>query len=71
VLMEEEFKEKIELPMIEERKNRMLLRPHNKKPTLEELNEHQERYMEMKQNHNRTLTISHGLSVPYRSKFYK
>jgi hypothetical protein len=41
VLMEEEFKEKIELPMIEERKNRMLLRPHNKKPTLEELNEHQ------------------------------
>lgn len=37
----------------------MLLRPHNKKPTLEELNEHQDRYMEMKRGHNKTLTISH------------
>lgn len=48
VLIEEEYREKVELPAIQQARKKMELLTHRKKPTLEEINDHDRQYMDMK-----------------------
>lgn len=43
--MEEEYREKVELPKIEESRKKLEMLTHRKKPTLEEINMHDRLYI--------------------------
>ena len=44
--MEQTYKEKVVLPALEESRKKLELIGHKKKPTLEEINEHDLKYMD-------------------------
>lgn len=73
-MIEEQYKQRVELPMLEEQLSKEQNRPHRVKPSLEELNAHDNRYMEMKHDReqNPSVTISHEkVNVMFRGKFYR
>ena len=45
MLMEESYKQKVVLPALQEKKKKLEALGHRKKPTLEQINEHDRAYM--------------------------
>lgn len=70
VLMAEEYREKVELPRIEESRRKLELLTHRKKPTLEEINLHDRLYLEAKASQPERTVQSQTIDVSFKSRFY-
>ncbi len=72
VLMEEVYKQKVILPALEESKAKMESLTHRKKPTLEEINDHDRMYIQNKANRpEKILVLNQTIDVSYKSPFYQ
>jgi hypothetical protein len=61
----------VELPAIEESRRKLETLTHRKKPTLEEINNHDRYYIESKANRPEIIIQSQTIDVSFKSHFYQ
>lgn len=68
--MEEEYTQKVVLPSIEEGKKKLEEFTSKKKPSLEEINEHERNYLESKNTRESRIVVANQTIDVFKSKFY-